>query len=165
MEKFFTILLDTLKRKPEMIVMIVMVFGFLFYMHTETQDRRLEVQAQAGLQEERDILAAKLQEARDIRAEKVQDARDAKNNALIGLRIKSCHDIQERGIEAMQAVAGALREQSKSDTELRATVSQLVAATNNNTDSIDDFRDVISGFSALIRQHVYRTSLMPTSSQ
>lgn len=154
MEKFFSALFGTLKRRPDMIVMIVVVFGFLFYMHTETQDRRLEAQAQA-----------KVQEARDIRAEKVQDARDAKNNALIGLRIKSCHDIQERGIEAMQAVAEALREQSKSDTELRATVSQLVAATNNNTDSIDDFRDVISGFSALIRQHVYRTSLMPTSSQ
>lgn len=152
MDKIITALVGALKRRPDMILMIIIVFGFLFYMHTETQDRRLETQEQA-----------KAQEARDIRAEKVQDARDAKNNALIDLRINSCHDIQERGIEAMQAVAEALREQSESDAELRATVSQLVAATNDNTDSIDDFRNVIAGFSALIQQHIYKNGIISIS--
>ncbi len=114
-------IINTLKGRPDIILMLIVVGGFLFHIERK--------------------------EIRDI-AQQQQEA--ARLDLVAEQRIETCHDIQHRGIEAMNANTAALIMHAEKDTRLSEKIETMVITVSGNTDAINDLKMAV--------QHLIDTS-------
>lgn len=125
------VIIGTLKRKPELLALLLIVGGFLYYMNLR------DTQSIATQTDERRLML------------KTITAREDRENLIASQRIQTCHDIQEQSNEAMNNIAEALRGGAQADARMQQTVSSLVTVVNELRRSNEDLRGAVIGLAAM----------------
>jgi len=128
-------LLKILKDRPDFILMLLVVGGFLYYM--DVQDQR----------------AADAAEREAARADLVAEQ-----------RIATCHDMQHQATEAMDRNTAALILHSEKDAQLSEKVDTLTITVSGHTNAIQSMEMSVQQLIEMVSQHERLTYLNYESS-
>lgn len=117
-------LISALKTRPEIIGMLIIVGGFLYYMQV-TESKNIEA----------------------------QEKRDSREDLVAKQRMKTCHDIQSRGIQALDRNSAALVMHASSDSNLTGSIDKLNFTVGNNTNGLLEVQSILSNLIAEIDLH------------
>ena len=117
-------LIDALKSRPEIIGMLIVVGGFLYHM-----------------------------EVTESRAIAAQERRDGREDLVANQRIDACHDIQVRGIKAIDRNTEAMIMHAASDSGLTDAIDTLTFTVSGNTDGLRQVQETLSDLISEINLH------------
>jgi hypothetical protein len=117
-------LIGSLKSRPEIIAMLVVVGAFLHHIESS--------------------------ETKNIA---VEERREAREDLVAKQRMKTCHDIQSRGIEALDRNSAALVMHASSDSNLTGSIDKLNFTVGNNTNGLLEVQSILSNLIAEIDLH------------
>lgn len=117
-------LISALKTRPEIIGMLIIVGSFLYYMQV-TESKNIEA----------------------------QEKRDSREDLVAKQRMKTCHDIQSRGIQALDRNSAALVMHASSDSNLTGSIDKLNFTVGNNTNGLLEVQSILSNLIAEIDLH------------
>lgn len=115
MENIFDSLLTVLKRRPDIILMITLVFGFLYYL--DRSEDRHAAQSEKG----EHLATLRIDTCHDMQ----DQATEAMNNLANALRKLAESDVRLQ--ETVSTLVGAVDELRKSNDDLRGVVVGLAA--------------------------------------
>lgn len=117
-------IIGSLKSRPDIIAMLIVVGAFLFHIQKTESDE------------------IKSQERRELREDLVANQ-----------RIAVCHDIQMRGIEALDRNTAALLLHASSDAVLSGAFDTLTGTVDNHTRALAEVRIVLASLLSEIDLH------------
>lgn len=117
-------LIDALKSRPEIIGMLIVVGGFLYHM-----------------------------DVTNSRAIAAQERRDGREDFVANQRIDACHDIQLRGIQAIERNTDAMIMNAASDAGLTDAIDTLTITVSGNTVGLRQVQETLSDLIHEINLH------------
>ena len=117
-------IIGSLKTRPEMIAMLIIVGAFLYHIEKI--------------------------ESNEIKA---QERRESREDIVANQRITVCHDIQLRGIEALDRNTAALLLHASSDADLGGAIDILTGTVDNHTEALSQVQIVLANLLSEIDLH------------
>ena len=117
-------LISALKTRPEIIAMLIIVGAFLYHIESS--------------------------ETKKIATE---ERRELREDLVAKQRMKTCHDIQSRGIQALDRNSAALVMHASSDSNLTGSIDKLNFTVGNNTNGLLEVQSILSNLIAEIDLH------------
>lgn len=117
-------IIGSLKSRPDIIAMLIVVGAFLYHIQKTQSD---EI--------------------------KSQERRESREDLVANQRIAVCHDIQIRGIEALDRNTAALLLHASSDAGLSGAIDILTDTVDNHTEALSEVRIVLASLLSEIDLH------------
>lgn len=117
-------ILIVLKRRPDILALLLVVGVFLYYMDRQDMEQRLS-----------------------------QERREVREDLVATQRINVCHDVQVRAVEALERVAEMLQIHSESDALLTNEIETLTITVSGNTDGLMRVERTLSELILEINMH------------
>lgn len=117
-------IIGSLKSRPDIIAMLIVVGAFLYHIQKTESD--------------------------EIKA---QERRESREDIVANQRITVCHDIQLRGIEALDRNTAALLLHASSDADLSGAIDTLTGTVDNHTDALSQVQIVLANLLSEIDLH------------
>jgi len=128
-------ILVILKRRPDILALLVVVGVFLYYMDRHDNSQQL-----------------------------AQERREAREHLVAEQRINVCHDVQVRAVDALERVAEVLQVHTTTDALLINEIETLTITVSGNTDGLMRVEQTLSELILEINMHEKYNSINYESS-
>ena len=146
-------ILGSLKRKPEIIALLLVVGSFQFQMDRMQQSSERKELAAIEATKDSGIRADAAALAHAVRADTAALANEARADSVAEQRIITCHDIQTHSIDAMNRNTEALLIHSGSNIELSEEIETLTITVSGFRVDLDGMADKIEALISAVSSH------------
>ena len=84
---------------------------------------------------------------------KAQERQESREDLVANQRITACHDIQIRGIEALDRITAALLLHASSDADLSGAINTLTGTVDTHTDGLSEVQIILANLLAEVNLH------------